>query len=523
VFKNDRGLAYDDPFFVLRNEAKQEYFFGHLAWPANYRMEFHVSDGVTFKIGPKLRYALRVIRPAETILTPAVHLGRVQGDFDATVQEMHEHIRRSVLPPRGRDRSYLIQYLSNEDNPLTVYRGREYNEDTVKKCIDVAAAAGLEVCIVDGPTWCKAYGDWLVPDPQRFPRGFGPIVEYAHQKGLLFGLYAEPEGGREGYCGPGGGACIGNWDQSEVFIKHPNWFNQPGSILNLSIPEAAAYMDSELGQIIDHFHLDLYRHDFNAPLRNQGPYTLRDGYLENDYWRHYDALYDIFGRAHAGHPNVIWQQASGGGTRLELSTAGVFDENYTSDRVTFPYVYRMTSGLSVYLPPEILVTPNGMAGPNQPDLETILRSTYALGNTPMLFNGILPKSLNDFTQTQRQMFLRYANLYKKSIRPILPSCRVYHHAPVNAVGGVESGGWFAMEFTSPDRKRGWGIVIRLSNQVFGNYLFKPRGIDPAKNYDVWFDNERRRETFEGSRLVQEGLRIRLEARPASELILFEEK
>ena len=50
--------------------------------------------------------------------------------------------------------------------------------------------------------------------------------------------------------------------------------------------------------------------------------------------------------------------------------------DYTSDRVVYPYVYQMASGLSVYLPPETLVTPIGMAGngKNQPDFVTQLRS-----------------------------------------------------------------------------------------------------------------------------------------------------
>jgi alpha-galactosidase len=362
-----------------------------------------------------------------------------------------------------------------------------------------------------------------VPDPKRFPRGLAPLVEYAHQKGMLFGLYAEPEGGREGYCTAAEGACIANWDKSRVFLDHRNWFVEPMTILNLSIPEAATYLKSELEQIIKHYQLDLYRHDFCATLRDEGSTTLRDGYQESDYWRHYDALYDIFRQAHTKHPDVVWQQASGGGTRLELATLGVFDEDYSSDRAKWPYVYQMTSGLSVYLPPEVLVTPNGMCGTDQPDSETVLRSVYALGNTPMIFNGMLPKRLDDFPAEQRQKFLHYADLYKKFIRPMLPTCKVYHHAPVNEVGGVESGKWFATEFASPDRRRAWVLVIRLSSQSLGPYLFKPRGLDRSKSYSVWFDNARRTQVLTGSGLMQEGLSIRLGTHPASELLTLEEK
>jgi alpha-galactosidase len=485
-------------------------------------MEFQNVQGLSFKIGPTALNALRVIAPGETISTPSVHLGCIQGDFDAAVQSMHTHIRRSVLPSRDPDRAYRIQYLIPEDWPMTVYRGDAYNEANMKKCMDVATATGMELFILDGPMWGSAYGNWLVPNQKRFPNGLAPLVEYAHQKGLLFGLYVEPEGGRDGYTSSMGGATIGPWSESQVFKDHPNWFVQPQSVLNLSIPEAAQYMDAVVKQVIDHYKLDLYRHDFNAPLRGQGSETLRDGFVECDYWRHYDAFYSAFRDAHQRYPHVVLQQASGGGTRLELDTASVFDEHFSSDRETMPYVYRMISGLSVYEPPEIFVGSNGMAWPkDRPDLDTTLRGAFALGNTPVIFNAILPKSTDELTPAIRGRFLHYANLYKTFIRPLIATCKVYHLAPVNATGGVESSDWFAMEFTSPDQQKGWATIIRLSKSASENYLFKPKGLDGRRKYSVTFDNTGKAVAFEGSQLMREGITIQLGPGHASELLLWE--
>ncbi len=523
VIEEAHGLAYDDPYFVLQNQSRGEYFFGELAWPVNYRMEFQKAGGLTFKIGPISTHVLRVLEPGETIATPAVHLAHVKGDFDATVQAMHDHIRRSVLPPRDPKRAHLIQYLLPEDQPLTVYRGSDYNEATVKKCMDVAAAAGVEVFMVDGPTWCKTYGEWLQPDLKRFPHGLAPLREYAHQKGLLFGLYAEPEGGRNGYCSePGGkGACIANWDHSQVYKDHPDWFVQPNFQLNLAIPEAAAYFKTTVRDIVEHYQLDLYRHDYNTPLQGDGSKTMRHGFAECNYWRHYDAFYDAFQNIRDRHPHVILQQASGGGTRLELKTCSVFDEQYSSDRVNSPWVYQMSAGLSVYLPPEILVTPNGMSNQHQPDFITVLRAAYFLGNTPMLFNAMLPKSMEEFTPQLQKQFQHYTEIYKSFIRPMLPDCEVWLHAPVNAAGGIKSGDWFAMEFTSPDRTKGWAIVIHLSQAAPNVYSLKPKGLDAAKDYKVTFDNTGASSQLNGSHMAKDGLPIRLGAGQFSEVILFE--
>jgi alpha-galactosidase len=523
VFQQDRGLTWDDPYFVLRNEAAGEYFFGQLAWPANFLMEFFNDEGVAFKAGPLARNALRVLAPGETISTPAVHLGCVKGDFDQAVQAMHVHVRRSVLPPQTPDKRFRVQYIHPEDQPLTVYRGAAYNEASVKTCMDVAAAAGMELFIVDGPTWCSAYGNWLEPDRRRFPQGLKPLVDYAHRKGLLFGLYAEPEGGREGYTSVNNGATIGPWSRSKVFQEHRDWFVQPQSVLNLAIPEAAAYMEAELGRIIEHYGLDLYRHDFNAPQRGEGSATDRDGFLECDYWRHYETLGNVMTRVRGKYPNVILQQASAGGTRLELDTLARWHEDYTSDRVSYPEVYRMLSGLSVYLPPEILVAPHGMAGngKDQPDLPTMLRGAYALGNTPMIFNAMLPKSVEEFNPGERELWQRYSQLYRTFMRPLLATSRVYHHAPASADAGVESGDWFAMEFAAPDRSKGWATVIRLSRSGPDTYLLKPKGLDPARTYEVTRDNLGKTETVSGAVLSREGVNVHVPTRPLSELLLFE--
>lgn len=527
LIRNARDLLWDDPYFVLRNASRHEYFFGELAWAADYSMEFTNDHGLSFKVGPVASHVLRVIMAGEAVVTPAVHLGYIQGDFDAAVQAMHDHIRSSVSPICAPGRCYKVQYLIPEDWPMTVYRGKDFNETNMKKCIDVAAAVGAEAFILDGPNWGSVYGNWLVPNKERFPNGLKPLVDYAHKKGLLFGLYVESEGGRDGKTAHWkGGAIIAPWKESAIYQEHPEWF-APGLNLNLSIPDAAAYFETEVGKIIDFYHLDIYRHDQNGivffPPGPGAGETLRQGrFIENDYWRHYQALDNAMERIQATHPEVILQQAAAGNFRLDLSTVAAFREQFTSDRATMPYVYRMLSGMSVYLPPEILVNANGMAWPkDRPDLDTTLRGAFALGNTPMLFNAILPKSVDELTPEIRDRFLHYATIYKNFMRPLLPTCRVFHHAPVNGTGGVESGDWFAMEFASPDHQKDWAVIIRLAKAAPNPYVLKFKGLDKNKKYKATFDNSGRTVVLDGAVLMKTGIPIKLLSNRDSELLLLQ--
>jgi len=98
---------------------------------------------------------------------------------------------------------------------------------------------------------------------------------------------------------------------------------------------------------------------------------------------------------------------------------------------------------------------------------------------------------------------------------------MFHHAPVSSRGGYDSGPWFATEYAAPDGARGWATIVRLNESDSDTYLFKPRGLDVGKIYRVTFDSTGATASVDGLRLIQEGIRVRLENIMSSELLLFQ--
>ncbi|MBI4585946.1 MAG: alpha-galactosidase [Planctomycetes bacterium] len=506
TIRNTREPCYDDPYFILRNESKGEYFFGQLAWPSIYRMEFLKKEGLTFRIDPlAVGGALRVVAPGETIETPAVHLCHSKSDFDAVVQEMHDHIRRSVLFQRRPELSNRIEYIANGDTGTCLYKGDDFNESNLRPCVDVAAAVGAELFLIDGPFWAekgskrggRQDGDlaemddwdgwsWLEASKKLFPSGLRALREYARQRGILFGVYARTEGRRM--------LESGDPDMFEIVCD-----------------------------MIEKHKLDLYRHDTSSNQWSDWVHSkIRDGFEECILWRHHETFYRAAERIHEKYPNVILQQAAGGGARSDLATAARWHENFQSDLTPAPLVYQMMAGFSVYLPPEIMQSAyHGMWGTTMPDKTTMLRCIYALGNTPCIYWTQLPGKIDEIKPEELKEWRKYSDIFKTFIRPLLPSCKVYHHAPINAKDNWDSGPWFVMEFVSPDRKKGWAMVVSYPKNQSLTYLFRPRGLDAQKKYKVTFDNTSMTELFAGSSLMREGLVLKLAAEPASELLLFE--
>ena len=147
-----------------------------------------------------------------------------------------------------------------------------------------------------------------------------------------------------------------------------------------------------------------------------------------------------------------------------------------------------------------------------------MRITFCL-STPWIFAGMVAPSRDKLPLHVLKRFQHYCKLYKHFIRPLLPRAKVYHHSPVSSRGGVESSPWFAVEYSSPKRDSGWAIVCRIGLSDSDTYLFKPRGLDASRRYEVGLGEEVEAR-IGGHALIQRGVEVRLEEIGASQLLTF---
>ncbi|MBN1348312.1 alpha-galactosidase [candidate division KSB1 bacterium] len=461
--------------------------------------------------------------------SPALHLGHVSGSLDDAIQAMHDHLRESVLPKPVENKSFRVQYLVPADQGFY----KPFDEASTLKCVDIAHAIGAELFLLDA-YWWDFTCDWF-PSKNRFPAGIEPVIDSVRQKGMLFGLYVEAEGGR------------GNIKESQIYKQHPEWFG-PKDVLNLTIPAAAEWMESEICRLIETYQLDLYRIDYNPCFTYHGSSTVRHGFTENNYWRYYEVLFEIYERLIRKYPNVVFQQCAAGGARNDLGIVSRFHESNVTDGLSIPRELQAYCGLTLGLPPDILIMLHGADGgfgyDKPQNLDTVLRLTFAL-TTPQIFIASTAPSLEELHPERLERFQHYSRIYKEFIRPILPTCRMFHHHPVNATDGVDSGPRFAVEFADPQRTKGWAVIIRMRNgkgdtfvpwyfskpvrdetgmdELYADdtYHFRPRGLSPDKMYRITFDSWNASVELSGFHLLQQGLNILLENIGMSELILFE--
>ena len=509
-----RRNRHRHPMFVLANRATGEHFICQLAWSSGYAFEFDLCEDtsddacLSFKVALDSPAPLRMIDPGETWAGPAVHLGAVFGGLDAAVNAMHKHVRKTVFWPNamGRSSAWVQSGIGPE---------YDMSRESTLNAIDYAASIGVELFFIDAgwytppkneDLWWTLCGDWNY-NTERYPNGLSEIVDYAHSKGLKFGLWMDAD-----RIGP----------SSKVYKEHPDWvgtrYNGSPAVsgsLNLADPKVADWMESQIAHVIGDYHLDFFRLDWNVSYEDLHQYNLRDGYLENTFARYNENLYRVYGNLRKRFPDVIFENCAGGGGRTDLGLIDKFSHTWVTDWQIAPRSFLITNGMTIALPPERI---NRLMGGQTAYLTADLR--FQVRNqmfTQANWGGICPPFARQ-NEEQLNVMRHHIGIFKDFVRPMFDHSCIYHHTPVL---DREPHGFGVLELATEEGDRSMIGVFQLSDPQQPVTTVYPRGIKASGSYKVTFDNTGAASTVSGYDLVHNGIRVELEGALTSELILIE--
>ena len=514
-----RGKSgYGHPIAYLRDGKAGQVFVAQLGWSGNWTIRVEPKDVITrdpteedvalfLRVGPHATAPMRVIEPGETVTTPQAHIGFMAGDLTDMVQGLHQHQRSSVLvePPEGR--ANLIAYNH------WGYMHHEMDEEGLIREIDIAAELGAEMFIVDAGWYGPAGQRWQITGHwrpgARLPNGLKPAFDHARSRGLKCGLWCWIEAASE---------------ESEIIQEHPDWLlhrdGRPlNNMLDLTKSEVAEWVESEITHIIEEHDLDLFRLDYNAA-PGEGAYSQRHGYDENSIWRHYEAMYAIWDRVRARYPHLVMENCSGGGGRTDVGLVSHMHYTWFSDYVLAPRTIRMQNGMTMALAPEALARVVGVVMNGQlsaGDLDLQMRMNILLGNPGL--SGVWP-TREDANPLALLRIKRALSLFREHVRPMISSCRVFHHTPV--IVGQHPEGWLVLEYASPDADKAIVGAFRLAGAGDTERTIKFRGLSRAREYCVRFDNRDECVKVPGMQLVEQGVVVSLPYPMTSELLLATE-
>ena len=511
-FGRDR---FRHPLIFIRNNVTGVTYFSQIGWSGgcSFTVDYHAdrerSDSLlSFKAEITAHKPLTVIPPKSVFTSPEVHMGAVMGDLDDAVNEMHSHIRKSVLTmPEASPDECLVGGGMGAEHDMSV--------ETSKKYAKQFADMGAEVFIVDAGWVCPPskqtewgrYNGRNIPDPDRYPNGISEISDYCHSLGLKFGLWVDIEN-------------LGS--ESSVFAEHPEWREktilgtQSGNLADLSKPEVAEWAENELARIIEEYKLDLLRVDHNVSCRDY--FTMADagtGVTECLSLRHHQAVYKMYKNLKRRYPHVIFENCAGGGGRTDLGMMKNFNHTWVSDCQRAPRSLIVTNGMTMALPPERVDRLfAGMGCHEHGTLDLQMRNTML---THMSLNVVAPANAEPNPISIE--FVRHSvGIYKNFIRTFLPTAKTYHHTPET---GLLNSEFYALEVASPDCAKGALAVFAMQGAKQRRFTVIPKGINAEFTYKITLDNSGATYEAKGFDLILNGIPANLPCALSSELVLYE--
>jgi alpha-galactosidase len=482
-----------NPSFALDDgtatEKSGEVWFGLLGYSNNWQITFErtIYNNVKITGGISNFDFAYTLKTAETIKTPTMTLGYSSGGFGEMSRKLHAFEAAHIFTKRGLGR---VLYNSWEATYFDV------RIDSQKALAERAAGIGVELFVIDDGWFGERHndraglGDWLV-NKEKFPNGLSELIDYVKSLGMDFGIWVEPEAVNP---------------DSDLYRAHPDWIyrfkdQEPLQArnqytLNISKREVKEFIIDFMSKLLsENKDITFIKWDMNKTLTDvsQGD-TAKDKEL---WFRHAQALYEIWAVLRDKFPHVEFEVCSGGGARIDLGILQYADQCWPSDNTDAYERLFIQEGFSYFYAPRIMTAWVTDASSNN-ERKFERPYSYRFHSSMMGVLGI-GANITKFSEEVLEEFRKYIAIYKE-IRETVQYGKQYR------LSSVRDSSLHAVEYISQDQKEIIVFAFRQGYQFGGempNLLLS--GLNPDALYQIdGFDKP-----IHGSTLMKVGIETSL--------------
>jgi len=465
-----QGRSSEQTVPWLAIDGARDEFFAGLMWSGAWTLTAQRSRaGLSVSLGLG---SMSTVLAGTAIDGPHAVFGVASGKLADASAALRSYVVNGIRA--GRDLSPMVTY-----NTWFAY-GTSIDEGSMRAEMDGAAALGAELFVIDAGWYTGAgasdpfdfetgLGSWEV-DPIRFPNGLKPLSDYAHALGMKFGIWVEPERVNLSTIGAPG------VDESSLATSGGSYGSEHAAQICLAGAAGRQWVLDHLTTFIDAVQPDYLKWDNNLWINCD-----REGHghgSADGNFAHVTGLYDVLAALRTRYPNLVIENVSAGGNRLDFGMLRYSDVGWMDDR-TAPSVHvrHNLEGLGVAFPPAYLLSfvTNHAGEPieDAPDLSLYVRSRMA-GALGLCF------LTSDLSDEGRGQMAREIDIYK-GLRSALS---VAAGALLTAQAAIADGpDWDVLQATAPSTG---ASVVYAYQFVDGptTVNVKPTGLQPATTYSV---------------------------------------
>ncbi|NEG54875.1 glycoside hydrolase family 36 protein [Bifidobacterium platyrrhinorum] len=274
-----------------------------------------------------------------------------------------------------------------------------------------AAEVGAEIFCIDAGwyddtgDWWPSVGEWM-PSRKRFPNGITEVIDAIRDAGMIAGLWLEPE-------------VIGVKSPMAVKLPESAFFHRHGRrvveqeryLLDLRDPAARKHLDDTVDRLVNDYGVGYFKFDYNVS-PDAGTDTDADGAGDGllGHNRAYGAWVEGL---HARHPELIIENCSSGGMRMDFAQTSRFQVQSTSDQQDFRLYPTIAAAAPMLMTPE---QAGNWAYPNANDDPEAFAFNL---NTTFLGRFFLSGYVNRMSDAQRAMITQAVDAYKREVQPVI--------------------------------------------------------------------------------------------------------
>lgn len=490
VFDTRRGVSagpHHVPFFAVSDahcpatERQGALYYGMLKHAGNFKIVFEKSSAQIVKVTTGINFfdTTVTLNNGESFETPVAIFGYTENGYSGMRERIYD-LEFDVLAAKDNiTKPFPIIYNSWYPYLFNV------TEEKLLALIPKVKHVGAELLVIDDG-WMigrkndlGGLGDWYA-DPEAFPNGIAEISRKAHENGLLFGIWVEPEMLTE---------------DSVLYREHPDWvlgydtreksYTRHQRVLNLAREDVYQFCEQTMDRIIEEFELDYLKWDMNRYIGERD--TTPDFFIS--FARNMTRLYK---HIREKYPKLLIENCAHGGARADFGLFEYCDRINRSDNADPIDVLKIHNGFVDLFHPRYAGGAGNVAPPNY----HLTGRTGPLKYRTMLgMTGSMSIGVDLLTAPAEDIeFIKEQVEYYKTIRPIL------HNSYVYKLSMPTDDKTFAWQYLARDRRN--AVVFVFSHGIKfpdGLRVVYPMGLIPDKKYEV------NGKTYSGDTLMKFGI------------------
>ena len=498
-FANAGGRSSEGmmPFFDIT--ALGNGYIAAVGWTGDWKAEFTKCDeGIQLKTG--LRETKFYLKPQEKIRTSSILIMKYNANedkynkFRSLIKKYFSHKTHCGKARDGLMAFELWGGLTSEEMKKRINELKKHDIKFEDIWIDAGWYGNCTKCDdAFSGDWAEHTGDWNV-NKRVHPQELKDVSDCAKEAGMKLMLWFEPER-----------AVVG----TEITKEHPEWFlelsNNNSKILNYGNKETVEYVCKLLERYVKNLDLSCYRQDFNIQLTDYFKESDEENRRGITEIKHIMGMYRIWDYILEKFPQVIIDNCSSGGRRIDIETLKrsipFFRSDYQCNFSENPEVLQThNSNISCYLPY------NGCTSNTKNDTYAI-RSSYSSSWGGAFYNAIFQNMDEKDFEWVKKITDEYRNIRKYF------SQNFYNHGSAC----LDDTSWTIWQYHDADTESGIVMAFRRCDSPFDNVTIRLKGLNEAKKYS--YNNFDTKEITFGNN----SLTIRLSEKRTSVVIEYKEK